>query len=209
MTFLEIQNNVKQWLGDRSDLDIALIKREINNEYKKLAIPFRFHQNEQTNTSLSTVSGQQSLDISSLGEVYSIPIVRDTTNDRKLKQKTIEWLERRSDPDMEGEPEYYVLYGDSELLFYPVPDGAYSLRLRYQSLPANMTSDAESPIWPSDWHTIIEYGAAAKAAFMYNMDERGRFLKNQYVSELGTRVEPGTLDRHNIDTSVDVVRTRG
>lgn len=53
-----------------------------------------------------------------------------------------------------GQPSYYALDGPALNLF-PVPDGVYTLELRYWKLPMQLNADADTPNLPESWHRLL------------------------------------------------------
>src|SRR6185437_7958326 len=61
-----------------------------------------------------------------------------------------------------GVPRLYALTG-SNIQLYPVPDGVYTLELRYWAQPAQLVNDTDTPSIPADYHDMLLYWALKRA----------------------------------------------
>lgn len=181
-TFVQMQTEVKLHLGDHAKADTTVVKDWLNRIYNMIASVFRDLGSDSTDTSITTVNKTASYTTPS--GVRVITSIRDTTNKLKLEPKDIDWYEDQDDSsDAKGQPEFWVRYG-SNLLFWPTPDGAYAIRIRYRAAPTALSSDADETIFPSEWDDVIILLAASKGAFMLGMDRKGMNLKSEGLSIL-------------------------
>lgn len=207
MTFAELYAETRGMLGTRADFTVAQAKAYVNRAYKRLCNAFQYYEIDSTDTSKSTVANTATVAIpTGAREIISIKITGDT--EYEIIPKTIDWYERQDTTTANtGVPVYYVRYG-SNILFWPTPDDAYALRVRYRGLPADMSSDNDTPVIPAEWHDTIVMLAASYAAFALGMAQRGQELKNEALGMLSAIQEDNTRDsRHRIG-QVTLMRTR-
>ena len=194
MTLEEIRANVRQWLQNRPDAEPAFIDGIINKVYISLATPFRFHEVESEYL-LTTVAGQRDYAVST-SDLYALRTAYDRYYGRSLDVVDIDVLDRQMDYEtIEGAPTMIARYG-SIVRFDTAPDFSESdsILLRGIVLPAPLTSGDQSPVYPDDWHWIIELQTASVCAFMYGMEERGQLLQNIAMGQLAGRQEPHTIE---------------
>lgn len=75
---------------------------------------------------------------------------------------------------------------DQALWFYPVPDAAYTVHLRFTVKPTALTVDGSTPDMPSNFHDILVWGAVERWAYhqeaqskaVYAASQRGRLFDN-------------------------------
>lgn len=64
-----------------------------------------------------------------------------------------------------GQPRRYALRGVDTFLVHPAPESGISLTIYYQAAPTALSSDSDTPSKvPSEYHHVIQYGAAALLA---------------------------------------------
>lgn len=148
-------SQIRQEVQDRGfDFDAAArIDRWINRAYQRIndrhAWPFLE----------TTTTGAAPLTISDIRNVLS---VIDTTNELPL-----EWEDQRSirerDPTLNnsGNPESWYLDG-SQLKVYPA-NTTNSLSVIYLKVPAELTADADTPIFAARYHYVLVDGAVSFA----------------------------------------------
>lgn len=97
-------------------------------------------------------------------------------------------------------------YGKWSLIPFPVPDKAYLLAFDYQTIPANLSSDSQIPVYPND-RTLIQ---AAKCAALEYADGTSEALDRD-LEVLASMVSddrdafgsaPGDNEYWQMDTSV-------
>lgn len=103
----------------------------------------------------------------------------------------------------------YRLRG-SVLEVYPLPDKTTTLKIEYQSVPADLAADADVPVFPSQFHRMLVAGALVRA---YEDDGASAATIKQYqdsfdalLDALRTYVFSGTTSRYPgiVDTFYDV-----
>lgn len=206
MQLSEMRVLVQRAFASRADVTNAIVDAAINDVYKRLAMSFRFYELENTDTGITTADGTAAYSVPT-GARKTISIV-DTTNKNRLWPKDIEWYEQMdTSTDVSGRPEYYVRYG-SQYLFWPTPDGAYAIRVRYTKLPTTLSADGDTPVYPTEWHMVIVRLAQADIAMDLGLDTRAMNLKNEGLSIITAIQEDRTMDERQQTAHVIVERTR-
>lgn len=83
-----------------------------------------------------------------------------------------------------GRPTNYVI-DRPDIKFYPTPDAAYSLQLRYYQTPTEMTADDDEPEIPEDYqHVLVSY-ALARCYRRENDYRAADYHLDEYKTELG------------------------
>lgn len=101
----------------------------------------------------------------------------------------------------EGKPIYVSINDQRELVFYPTPDAAYTVRGRYYKAPQTLTVDADTPEMPEEFHDIIKWralmlmGLFDEAFEQYAgwTQEYNRMLDQLTDSQLPRLMTPGPL----------------
>lgn len=207
MTFLELQTATKSFLADRADFTTAIAKEFINRAYQKMANSFQFYELDGTDESITTVDGTASYNTpSGVRSIRVIKITGDT--EYEVIAQTMAWYERQdTTSDNKGLPEHYIRYG-SKIFFWPTPDDAYEVRIRYLKDTTELSADADVPVFPEEWHELLFLSAASSACFQFGMAQRGMELKNEFLGAVTALQEETTMDsRHRIG-QVRLQRTR-
>lgn len=141
---------------------------------------------------LVTVSGTNLADLpADFLRIVSVVNITDLTNPLRL------YVVRESlfdeTPSGTGAPRYYYVGGRSPrgLRLYPTPDGAYTLRARYQSSPDTLTLDADIPEIPSDYHDLLITYALMRCYRAENDYEAAAILSQNWQADfakLGTAI---------------------
>lgn len=200
---------VRVWLRNRPEATNTLIDSIINKVYLSMAMPFRFHETESEYL-LDTVAGTREYALDS-STMYALHTAYDRQYGQELEVVDINQLDRIIDTeDYEGSPRKIARYG-SGVKFDIAPD--YTLTdgiiLRGLSLPTELVDDADEPVYPKDWHWIIELQAASVLAFMFDMDERGQLLQNIALGQLTGRQESHTLEAFTKQMQILTGRPKG
>lgn len=125
----------------------------------------------------ATTTGTAPLTVTYLRQIL---YVLDTTNDSVLTgtdQRTVQDI----DPDLRatGNPERFYLTGSTTVAVWP-PNTSASLSVRYLRFPAELSADADEPIVPSRFQTLIVDGAVIRAYRNGDDHERANALRAQW-----------------------------
>lgn len=77
-----------------------------------------------------------------------------------------------------GRPVYYTIGNDQSVKLGPIPDAVYIVTGEYQKTASRMTLDADTPIYPAEFHLLpvylamMKYGRAMAANEVYSDGER-------------------------------------
>lgn len=203
----EIVSNMNQWCLNRPGITTEIRRRILNQIYLSLAMPFRFHELETTHD-LSIVSGTSSYEIDS-DDMYAIHYARDLENGKRLEWMDWDEYTRLDDHTLTGYPESVTRYGNN-VYIYPTPDFTLNpgIRLYGLKLPDPMDDDNDVPVYPKDWHFILELSASAMCCFLFAMNERGMMLQNLALGQLSGRQEAHTLEAFFRHMRVTVEKSR-
>jgi hypothetical protein len=128
---------------------------------------------------------------------YSLPSnldrvlsVRQARSDRKLDYVDIREFDGvLPDPTATGDPWIYTMFGmDSSnnwrISFYSTPDSKMNIQVRYYKLITELSSDTDTPIFPSKWHEILIWGALAFYGYTWRDDSRRNESMQNYANLL-------------------------
>lgn len=85
------------------------------------------------------------------------------------------WEETNTDIGTQtGQPSLFTEDSDRALLFYPIPNGSYTVRFRFMRTPQVLAANSDEPICPDEFHLAIVY----RAVLLYaNLDEADPLYK--------------------------------
>lgn len=63
-----------------------------------------------------------------------------------------------------GYPEYWAVGNEMQLLLWPTPDAQYTITGEYQKSVTKMTADADTPLYPAEYHMLAAYRAMMRYA---------------------------------------------
>ncbi len=130
-------------------------------------------------------------------EVRIASIASLATNDsnrRQLRPRSRYTTDDSPGPLINGRPLEYSCW-TGNIKFFPVPDEAEILTIRYLTFPAKLTSGSDVPVFDEKFHSLIAYGASVRVLVREGDDteRRGYYLtqfkngmeqmKNDYLSE--------------------------
>lgn len=157
MQLSDIRNEVLACGFDPVLFGIARINNYINGGYLNLVRRVSYYVDEAT-SDYNTVNGTS---------LYSLPAdfakvrsVRRTDVSIEMVNVGLRTIDRSVSTS--GAPVYYALDG-ANVHFYPSPDQAYPIELRYWKLPAQLVADTDVPTIPADYHSLLNYWATAEA----------------------------------------------
>lgn len=155
LTFVELQDEVRYGLGNRTDLDTRL-GRFLNLAQQRLA---RMHDFDEMETrSVVTIDNTGAatdgdIVLPSLRELYSI-VIHDGSRSRKLDARSTRWFDRmvpKPDYHTRDIPSIYMTWSNTAYLF-PLPEKAYTnaVFLRWTKWPTDLTGTATSEFLQKD-----------------------------------------------------------
>lgn len=154
LTFVELQDEVRSGLGNRTDLDSRL-GRFVNLAQERLARRHDFDEMKiiSTTTVVNTPSDDDKyLTLPIIREVYSI-VVLDGASSKKLKQRSSRyWDTLIPKPEYwaRNRPTDYTIWGSSTVEIWPMPNTTYTLRMRWSQWPLPLTGTATSQFLNKD-----------------------------------------------------------
>ncbi len=209
MTFAEMFGEVNTNFSSHPKLTATSStksKEFVNRAYLEMALQYRFHETEVTDTSISTVASTVSVAIPT--SARRIISVRDTTNKILLKKRDIEWYESQDQSsDAESVPEYWIRYA-ALLLLWPTPNSVNALQIRYLKLPTALSADGDTPDYPSEWHPVIMLLASSMAGFWLSADTKAMNFKSEALGLIAALSEDPVADEMNTTGQIAIARTR-
>lgn len=91
------------------------------------------------------------------------------------------------DSDAAGVPYCWYILGNT-ISVYPKPDAAYTMHMRFQMRPSQLTSDAHVPTIPSEFEELLIYGAAYRMFEERDLDEKAALFQGKYEVEVAKLV---------------------
>lgn len=161
MTYLEIVNNVLRRLREEEVTTVtqstySKMAGDFVNDAKKIVEnAWEWSQLEQV-TTLSTTQGDYTYSLPDSKNRVNIQSVLNDTSNVFLEYRPRVWFDEKlyiNEP-VNGSPSYYTFDGfdgsqDAQLIFYPVPDGVYSIRVTTVESNADLTNDSDILYIPS------------------------------------------------------------
>jgi len=122
----------------------------------------------------------------------TVRLERSTTplveNARRLTQLSYdEYVSRYIDDEYKAAsqgsaPEYVVRAQDTDIIFVPIPDAAYSVKYEYYMYPADLTNDTDVPTIPFRYRHVIVDGAMYYAYMFRDNIESARVSFQKFES---------------------------
>lgn len=132
----------------------ARIYRYIDEGQKKICRRVDLQDLRKVST-INTVSATRT--ITAPTDLLRIISLTDISNSRWLRPARGNLIDVQ--PTSTGVPIYYSYDADG-IVLYPTPDGVYSLKMRYQGLPATLSIAADVPVIPNDYfHVLVSYAS--------------------------------------------------
>lgn len=184
-TYIQLQIQIADEIGDRSDLLPSLLTSNANSPIKRAIASAiakwereRFYFNEVYNSAtplFTTVAGQELYTTSDAAGIASAPEIDEL---RALISGTRVVLSRRSwgeledastNPSARGQPSDWAYFGQ-QIRLYPIPDTAYAIAAsRLQRITA-LSADADSNVWTTDGFDLIKCEAKLHLAQQFLHD---------------------------------------
>lgn len=170
-TYLSLQTQIIDELGDRSDLLPSLrtastnspVKRAIQSAIAKWERePFYFLEKwTSPATIITTIAGQSRYGASDLAELATDPYIyhlRITIGDTRTILTKRTWLEidaMESSATARGQPTDWAYFG-KEIRLYPTPDGVYTVQGARIAILTTLSADADTNVWLTDAWDLIK-----------------------------------------------------
>jgi hypothetical protein len=187
LTLQEMRDLVRQGLGGLTEEDISdpQVDQFLNMSYWFVESRFPFDE-KQFRSDFTLVAGQGVYDIDTfinipndvvLDAFQSLGMFGDPDSDDQFMSYPMQRMTesfydkiRLTRTDAQERPAYY-LRRDSDLVFFPIPDKAYTCSVfMLKTLKSLLYRVVDSPNLPREWHEIVVEGAI----------ERGHFYQQDY-----------------------------
>jgi len=110
--------------------------------------------------------------------ILSAVILTNDANRRQLQPRAQASVDRSPGTVSQARPNEYSCWRGS-IQLHPTPNIAEVVTLRYFSSPTDMANDSDVPVFGTNYHTAIAYGAAVKVLIREGDDtERRAFYSN-------------------------------
>lgn len=162
----QLVTDVRNKLDDTS-FDSTLLKEFINDAQRYLT---NKHQWRFMEGNYQQVTVADDFDYTLNADVETVETLRYTAPDNEEKDLTGDYIEpsefdyKYPDPaaDNSGKPHTWTIK-EGELLLYPKPDAVYTLDIRYQKLPTELSADIDVPDVPERFKELLVLGALVRA----------------------------------------------
>ena len=132
-------------------------------------------------------------------EFIGVPMNQTASN--PVFKKPIAWIDRADPAKLQtGAPRFQAIYGGSQVKFYPIPDGAYTIAFKYDKITPDLVHSSDVILFPT-----FEWGinGATAIAFLYlggllsrpDMKQRAKQFEDDFEAQL----------QHDIDTDKPLV----
>lgn len=137
----------------------------------------------EASRTFSTVQGQDTYSILDIFGSSTLPLKKyhldslvitdEVGQKRYLRYSDRDALEQRYlNSDDEQLPSFFTVDPSTKgLILKPIPDGVYSISLRYQKVPEILTENSDVPSLPISFHNLIAYKAVEKMAVYLSSPE--------------------------------------
>lgn len=204
MNLGEMLVSLRRQLGNPTTTDVTdtVLTDTINTAYQEIVSKYNFRRVKQL-CRFDTVQGQSTYNLPA--GVDAVLKVRNSTSDRRLEK----WGDRRHaermDDGIEGDPTYYVLM-ENFIRVWPVPDDAYTIEVYYRGSLSNLTSNSQTPVIPTSWHT----GIVKLARHHYYDEVEGDLVKadaawKSFALWANGRVIEADEEKTDFDSGVSIV----
>lgn len=199
-----LREDLRTHLGmDSDDLPDADADRLLNRAWWPMAAQINFSEKE-TEYSFTTVDGTQEYNFPSDSDAVERVIIRDPdSNTWEPISKIDDWtMFDKQDDDEDAMPVYYSRR-NNVFVFYPVPDAAYDVKVKYQQTLSDL--QASGPGVPQEWHEVILWGAVSRGFFQlgdWNRGQQAQVQQATYLNSLKTQEERETIDRPTVGLRV-------
>lgn len=158
----------------------------LNSVYRRVAGLHRWPWLEVQDVSITTTVGDSDYSLAALTTLAHIDAVRI---EKGTDRPELEYLEPQDFRDLEhvdrdnGVPLYWT-YAASELRLWPAPDQAYTVTIDYIKRTTDLSADADSPLFDSQYHDVLVWGAIAEMAFRERDWSAKNFADAEYRQRL-------------------------
>jgi len=209
MTFAELQSLVSYWLDDLNfgyftQTQVKVWLNEAQKEVQKKLI--KAGQNYYTDFVQTTTVQNQAYYVlpSDFKKLNRLEIITGGTVPNESVQSLTPMTINQQDLISRGtgQPIYYFIQKD-QLVLFPTPDTAQTLRLYYSYMVSDMTLDNDTPDVPESYHQLIALYACQDG---FLKDGRANELLVKKIGEFERDMDMDSTDRQQ-DTVREIVLT--
>lgn len=99
-----------------------------------------------------------------------------------------------TDENQTAEPEIYAIYQGDKVIFSPIPDKTYQVRVHYWKYPARL-GDADSNFLTRKYPELLVYGVCARFAAYYGDSAKAGLYENIFQAEKARVIQKDRVAR--------------
>lgn len=214
MTYLDLINNVLRRLREDTvttvnETDYSSLIGDLVNDAKKIVENSFDWTALRDSITVNTVSGTDTYSLIGSGDLAVVKDVMNTTSKRFMHLRSKEYFNNvtYNTSPQSGSPDYYTFIGtdsnrDLEVQVYPKPEAVYALRFDVVKPQADLSSDSDSLLAPTNPVIQLAYAMALRergetggqsaaeqfAVASTSLSDAIAFDANRYPSELTFQV---------------------
>ncbi len=186
MDFSTITSGITSRVNDTGTATTNIAKASVNDAQRDICSRHPFSWLLTTGTLTTTPSQAHSV-ISTAGitDYWKVWTAREAVTPRMLKRISMDkWEAFQIISSAEQIPTHYSDEYDDRIYWYPTPDAAYSIYLRYFKQVVDMEADATVSIIPARWHEILVLGGWYRTLQYQKEYGEAQAIKNEYEEKI-------------------------
>lgn len=182
LTYLQLVNRCLRRLSQSDATDVTslsgqsqIVADAINEAQTELWKEENWYSLYKT-TTFATVASTGTYDIATIASDWGRVLdMIDTTNNRVLIEDiTRVFDEDDPDADYTGTPTHFTVEG-ANFRLYPIPNGAYTIRLRYYQIPDTLSANSDTYDLPYECENcLIQFALATTYEYLNKFDNADR-----------------------------------
>lgn len=146
----------------------------INSVYRRVSAMHQWPWLEVTKSFIATAGTTTytftSLTVTDFQHAQSLRVYDPVTGEQVGSQTYLrpqDFYEKQADTlTASGTPEVWTVdEANAQIVLWPIPDLAYSIKFKYVKRPPELSGDSDTPLMDSEYHDILVWGAVKDLAF--------------------------------------------
>ncbi len=203
MILQDLKSRLLAEFAGRLDYSDLLMTQHLDETFQDLNLRLEDFPLQMGTGTLALVAGQKTYRLDAITDsgppstpirlgqlLYLLEISFDTTTDGRfflLGKNIVDFdrlVEIYTTKSVQGRPKAYTLYGQ-DLLFFPVPDTALTLDLRYiKQVPGLSAPPADSNLFSEHFYTLLLEGMKVRGWATFRNEEEERKALQRYEMQL-------------------------
>jgi len=186
MDYATIYSAITSRVNDAGNATTNIAKASVNDAQRDVCSRYPFSWLLTTGT-LTTTLGVAYSTISTAGitDYWKVWTAREAVTPRMLKRISMDkWEEFQVISSSSQIPTHYSDEYDDRIYWYPTPDAAYPIYLRYFKQVADMAADATISIIPARWHEVLVLGGWYRTLQYLKEYGEAQAIKNEYEEKI-------------------------